>query len=81
MNRIEDFPCQQGKRGALEFAIVHIARDDLVVLSHALNHQLFHHLAYPQLKLVQWIGQRGLNHLCVGCGTRLDLLEEKSALP
>ncbi len=38
LNRVEDFFGENRKRGILKLWIIHIARDDLVVFSHSLNH-------------------------------------------
>jgi NADPH:quinone reductase-like Zn-dependent oxidoreductase len=41
LNRVEDFFGKNWKRGILKLRIIHIPRDDLVILSHSLNHHLF----------------------------------------
>lgn len=65
------------KNRTLKFLIRHIARHDLVVVRHPLDHEILDQLPNPQLELVQWIGQRRLNHLIVLAGFFFDLLEKE----
>ncbi len=47
---------QHSKGCILKGLVVHVARDNFVVLTHPLNHQVFQHLAKTQLEFVKWVG-------------------------
>jgi hypothetical protein len=51
------------KRRVLEFRIVHVTSNYLVVLSHALDHEFLDEFADAELKLVERVCQCGLNYL------------------
>src|ERR1017187_10125524 len=79
-DRIENLARKNWVCRRLEIAISHIARHDLVVFAHALDHEIFDQFANAQLEFIQRVGKRGLNDLLVLYGFLFDLLEEQSIL-
>ena len=57
--------------------ICHVARHDLVVLGHSLDHQALDELAHAQLELIERIGHRCPNDPFALTSLFLDLLEEE----
>jgi hypothetical protein len=77
---LEDIACQDRKGRALKVAIGHVASHDLIILAHALDHQILDQLADAELKLVERVGECSLNDLRIPARPFLDLLEEEAIL-
>jgi hypothetical protein len=58
--------------------ICHVARDDLVVFSHPLDHEVLDQLANAQLEFVERVCERRLDDLIVLARLLLDLLEKEA---
>ena len=56
MNGLENLLRQDREGCVLKLLIVHVTGDDLVVVGHALNHEVFDKLADTKLELVEKIG-------------------------
>ena len=67
-----------GKAEFLKLLIVHIARDNLVVVGHSLDHEFLDQLADSKLELVERIGPCRSDNFFILHSLFLDLLEEES---
>src|SRR6266849_5827456 len=66
-----------GKSRSLEFSVGHITCDDLIVLGHPFDHQPFDQLADTEFEFIDWVRQRGLDHLLVLAGLSLICWKNK----
>jgi hypothetical protein len=56
---LEDIARQSRESRALQIAIGHVAGHDLVVLAHALDHQILDQFANAGFEFVERVGERG----------------------
>ena len=76
-NRFVNHFGQDGESLIFKEFVVHIPCYDFVILTHALNHQLFNHFTEAKLKFVERISLSQLNDSGSSCSFFLYLLKEK----
>jgi hypothetical protein len=77
---LEDLSSEDRKRRILELLISHVSCNDLVVLAHALDHQVLDQFLDAQLELVERIRESRPHDLIALAGSFLDLLKEEPIL-